>query len=88
MPTQIINLSLPEDLVKRIDKAAKREYASRSEYIRQALVSRLRSQDSDVWDELLAGADEVRDRAMAEGYKTDKDFAQAVQEVRKQNNQS
>ncbi len=48
MATQTINLSLPEDLVKRVDKAAKRDYASRSEYIRQALASRLRAQDSDV----------------------------------------
>ncbi len=84
MATQIINLSLPEDLVKRVDKAAKREYASRSEYMRQALVSRLRAQDNDTWDELVAGADEVRGRAAKAGYKTDKDYARAVKEVRRE----
>lgn len=87
MATQIINLSLPEDLVKRVDKAAKREYASRSEYIRQALVGRLRSQDSDIWEALATGADEVRESAKRAGYETDKDFVRAVKEVRQESKQ-
>ena len=82
MSTQIINLSLPEELVKKIDRAAKSQYASRSEFIRQAVVGRLRTQDSDIWEALAAGADEVRDSAKRAGYVTDKDFARAVKEVR------
>jgi Arc/MetJ-type ribon-helix-helix transcriptional regulator len=83
MSTQIINLSLPEELVQKIDRAAKAQFANRSEYIRQAVVSRLRAQDSDAWAALAAGADEVRDSAKQAGYSTDKDFAQAAKEVRR-----
>jgi Arc/MetJ-type ribon-helix-helix transcriptional regulator len=42
--SKIINLSLPEELVKEIDKAAKRDYANRSDFIRETLVRRLKGQ--------------------------------------------
>ncbi len=82
MATQIVNISLPADLVKKIDIAAKASYASRSEFIRQTVVNRLRSQDTDVWSALEAGADEVRSRAKQAGYTSDDDFVRAVKEVR------
>ncbi len=82
MSTQLINLSLPEDLVKKIDRAAKTQYASRSEYIRQAVVSRLKTQDLDVWEELASGAEEIKNSAKKAGYVTDKDFNRAVKEIR------
>lgn len=41
MSTRTINISLDEELVKKIDKAAKGEYASRSDYIRQSVVNQL-----------------------------------------------
>ena len=85
MSAQIINLSLPEELVRKIDRAAKDQYASRSEYIRQAVVSRLRTQDDDAWAALAAGADEVRAGAERAGYTSDEDIVWAVKEVRKQN---
>ena len=87
MATQTINISLPKALIEEIDKAAKTEYASRSEYIRQAVISRLRPQDHDVWEALAAGADEVRESARRAGYKTDEDFVRAVKEVRRQGKQ-
>jgi Arc/MetJ-type ribon-helix-helix transcriptional regulator len=83
MPSQIINISLPKDLVEKIDKAAKNQYANRSEYIRQAIVGRLKAQDSDIWEDLAAGTDELRDKAQQAGYVDDKDFAKAVKEVRR-----
>lgn len=43
MSTKIVNLSLPEELLKRVDAAAKREYSSRSDYVRLALLSKLQS---------------------------------------------
>lgn len=49
MATKIINISLPEELVKKVDAAAKAEYSSRSDYIRSSLVSRLRSEELDEW---------------------------------------
>ena len=82
MPTQIVNISLPKELVEKIDRAAKKQYGSRSEYIRQAVVSRLRVQDDDAWDALEAGADEVRTKATKAGYKSTDDFVRAVKEVR------
>ncbi len=42
--TKTINLSLPAELLKKIDVAAKGEYASRSDYIRETLVRRLKGQ--------------------------------------------
>ena len=82
MSAQLINLSLPEDLVKKIDRAAKAQYASRSEYIRQSVVNRLKTQDLDVWEELASHADELKRGAQKAGYVTDKDFVRAVKEVR------
>jgi Arc/MetJ-type ribon-helix-helix transcriptional regulator len=86
MATQIVNISLPEELVKKIDTAAKANYATRSEFIRQTVVNRLRSQDSDIWDALEAGADEVRTKAGQAGYRSDDDFVRAVKEVRQTKN--
>lgn len=37
MQTQTLNISLPKELVKRVDETAKKEYRNRSELIRQAL---------------------------------------------------
>lgn len=39
-----INLTLPDELLKAIDKAAKSEYASRSDFIRESVVRRLKNQ--------------------------------------------
>jgi len=86
MSTQIINISLPEELVKKIDNAAKANYASRSEFIRQSVVSRLHSNDNGIWDVLESGADEVRTKAELAGYKSDDDFVRAVKEVRQSKN--
>ena len=84
MPTQTINISLPEDLVKKIDGAAKAEFASRSDYIRQALVSKLRADkaQSDDWDLLEALSAEITKNAKAENLVTDDDFTRVVKETR------
>lgn len=37
MNTQTLNIALPEDLVKKADQLAKKEYRNRSELIREAL---------------------------------------------------
>lgn len=52
--TKIINLSLPEELLKQIDKAAKNEFASRSDFIRETIVRRLKGQRIvDEWGDTL-----------------------------------
>lgn len=44
MSSKIINISLPEELLKKIDESAGSEYASRSDFIRETLVRRLKGQ--------------------------------------------
>lgn len=84
MATQTINISLPKALIEEIDKAAKTEYASRSDYIRQALVSKLKADKAqyDDWELLESLASEVAESAAKAGYKTEQDFVRAVKEVR------
>lgn len=45
MTSQTLNISLPQELVRQIDAHAQREFASRSEYIRRAIVSQLRAEE-------------------------------------------
>ncbi|EDK72300.1 putative transcriptional regulator, CopG family [candidate division TM7 genomosp. GTL1] len=84
MSTQTINISLPKELIKEIDSAAKAEYASRSDYIRQALVGKLKSDkaQSDDWDLLEALSVEIAENAKKEGYRTDEEFVRATKEIR------
>lgn len=42
--SKAINITLPDELLKAIDKAAKGEYASRSDFIRESIVRRLKGQ--------------------------------------------
>lgn len=42
MPLKIITISLPKELLHKLDVAAEEEYATRSEFIRQAIIERLR----------------------------------------------
>lgn len=46
MATKIINLSLPPELVELIDAQAKLMYASRSEYIKRAIIAQLKEEDA------------------------------------------
>lgn len=58
--SKTINISLPEELLKKIDAEAKAEYASRSDFIRDTLVKRLRNQrvvdewgDEGIWETVV-----------------------------------
>jgi Arc/MetJ-type ribon-helix-helix transcriptional regulator len=84
MSTQTINISLPKELVEKIDDAAKIEFASRSDYIRQALVSKLRADkaQADDWDLLEALSAEIAQGAKDINLKSDDDFVRAVKDVR------
>ncbi|HMH70646.1 MAG TPA: ribbon-helix-helix domain-containing protein [Candidatus Saccharimonadales bacterium] len=85
MSTQTINISLPEALVKKIDSAARAEFASRSDYIRQALVGKLKTDkmQADDWDLLEALSIEIAENVHKEGYKATDDYVKAVKEVRR-----
>jgi metal-responsive CopG/Arc/MetJ family transcriptional regulator len=85
MSAQTINISLPKELVKKIDKAAGAEFASRSDYIRQALVGKLKADKTqqDDWDLLEGLSAEIAENATKQGYKTGEDFVRAVKEIRR-----
>jgi metal-responsive CopG/Arc/MetJ family transcriptional regulator len=88
MSTQTINISLPQELVKKIDRAAKAEFASRSDYIRQALVGKLRADktrdQADEWELLESLMNDAAEGAQKNGYATNEDFVRAVKEVRRE----
>lgn len=52
MNTQTLNIALPEDLVKKVDELAKKEFRNRSELIREALRSYISNKEK--WNELFA----------------------------------
>ncbi len=49
MKSQPINITIPTELLKQVDALAKRDYTSRSDIIRQALLSKVRATQTDEW---------------------------------------
>jgi Arc/MetJ-type ribon-helix-helix transcriptional regulator len=82
MSTQTLNISLPKELVKKIDHVAKAGLDTRSGYIRRAIIDKLNADRGQDWDLLDALSMDIAHNASAHGYKTDEDFVQAVKEVR------
>lgn len=60
MQTKTINLSLPEDLLKDVDKVAKAEYRSRSDLMREALRRYVLRQQFDQLTEVFSAEAERR----------------------------
>ena len=58
MSSKVFNLSLPVELVEQLDKQAKKDFTSRSDYIRRAVLNQLRSEQ---------GLTEIFDRANKKG---------------------
>jgi metal-responsive CopG/Arc/MetJ family transcriptional regulator len=46
MTSQTFNLSLPRELVKELDSRAKKDFSSRSDYVRKAIVNQMRSEQA------------------------------------------
>lgn len=46
MSSQTFNLSLPRQLVAQVDDQAKRDFSSRSDFVRKAIVNQLRAEQS------------------------------------------
>lgn len=46
MSTKTFNLSLPQALVEALDKRAKDDYSSRSDYIRKAIINQMRTEET------------------------------------------
>lgn len=79
MSVQTLNISLPKELVKKTDEAAKKVYKNRSEYIRDALVSQLK--DDMEWDEIFVEGKKAGRRM---GIKTEEDAYKLVEEYRRE----
>lgn len=47
--SQTVNITIPKALLKQVDALAKRDYTSRSDVIRQALLQRIRQPKLDEW---------------------------------------
>ena len=46
MNSQTFNISLPRALVEQMDEQAKRDFSSRSDFVRKAVVNQLRTEQS------------------------------------------
>ena len=77
MNTQTLNISLPRELVKKVDEVAKREYRNRSELIREAL--RIYLQRREEWDQIFQAG---RKLAKKMGIKSEKQVNDIVYEFR------
>jgi len=83
MNTQTFNIALPEDLVKKADEIAKKEYRSRSELIREALRSYI--EDKEEWEQIFT----TGEKAMKEmGIKTEEEINKIVHDFRHQKKSS
>ncbi len=58
MQTSTVNIAFQKDLLKEIDKAAKNEFRSRSEFIREA--ARLYLDRRKRWDDIFSRGDKQR----------------------------
>lgn len=77
MSVQTLNIALPQELVKAIDRQAKREYKNRSELIREAV--RIYLKDMRDWNYIF----EIGERAAKKiGIKSEADIDRLVYEVR------
>lgn len=77
MNTQTLNIALPEDLVKKADQLAKKEYRNRSELIREAL--RMYIERKSAWDEIFAVGEKAAKRM---GIKNEEEVNQIVSDYR------
>lgn len=83
MNTQTLNIALPEDLVKRADQLAKKEYRNRSELIREALRSYI--EEKEEWEQIFKTSEEAMNEM---GIKTEEDVNKIVHEFRHQKKSS
>lgn len=77
MNSKTFNMSLPGDLLKKVDAVAKREYRNRSELIREAV--RKYIQDTEEWMQMMEYG---RSKARAKGITSEVQVNRLVREQR------
>jgi metal-responsive CopG/Arc/MetJ family transcriptional regulator len=78
MKVKTINISIPEELLTKIDEKARLEYRSRSELFKEATVVYLQTKDN--W---LVLQKEMSEKAKKMNIKTENDVEQIVDSLRK-----
>ncbi|MCX6809671.1 MAG: ribbon-helix-helix domain-containing protein [Candidatus Berkelbacteria bacterium] len=77
MKTKTFNIILPEELVRKADLTAKKEYRNRSELIREALNTYINR--AMAWETVFAAGEKV---ARASGIKNESEVAKIVSDFR------
>lgn len=77
MQVQTLNIALPQELLKKVDEQAKKEYRNRSELIREAL--RMYLKDNERWGKLFSYGQRMGKKA---GVKSEKDVNKIVSNFR------
>jgi metal-responsive CopG/Arc/MetJ family transcriptional regulator len=82
--SKTINISLPEELLKKIDEEAKSEYSTRSDFIRDTLVKRIKGQRVvDEWGDEGTWEAVVNFRELKSGGIPAQDVLSAIQDLLK-----
>lgn len=79
MQSQTLNISLPKELVKKTDEAARKAFKNRSEYIRDALVKQLNKENE--WEEIFAEGRKIGEKM---GIKSEDDVVKIIKEYRRE----
>lgn len=77
MQIQTLNISLPADLVKMADLYAEKEFKTRSEFVKTALMAYLK--DISVWEDMFVYGDKIGKKM---GIKSEKDVNKIIEEYR------
>lgn len=77
MNMQTLNISLPKNLVKKLDSRAKKEYKNRSELMRDAFRAYLTEHEE--WDQIFSAGEDTMKRM---GIKTDEEVNKIIYDFR------
>lgn len=77
MKSRTLNISLPEELVQKMDEQANKEFSSRSDFIRVAIARQLR--DRQEWGKIFEYGQEIGRQA---GISNEEDVVRIVREYR------
>ena len=77
MQIQTLNISLPADLVKMADLYAEKEFKTRSELVKTALMAYLK--DIYTWEDMFAYGDKIGKKM---GIKSEEDVNRIIEEYR------
>ena len=79
MQTRTLNISLPSELVKEMDSMAKQEYATRSDFIRQAIIEKINNRSR--WNDIFTYGQKIGKKM---GIKSEEDVYKIFQEYRRE----